>query len=51
MRQRRTYQAIREYHEEVGFPMSTAFGAVRQVLKAVSLKSAQSATRYSGSSF
>ena len=24
MRQRRTYQAIREYHEEVGFPIETA---------------------------
>ena len=32
-------------------PMSTAFGAARQVLKAVSLESAQSATRYTGSSF
>ena len=32
-------------------PMSTAFGAVRQVLKAVSLESAQPATRYTGPSF
>ncbi len=36
---------------ELGDRMFTAFGAAWQILKAVSFESAESATRYAGSSF